>query len=102
MAKVAATNGREADRRARAEARRFGSALVFAEAMLHGRDFALHVAHLHVLPLAAGSIEEINNTARQRADQDDEEAERADQVGDALLHAREIVEQNLEDDLAPA
>jgi len=86
IAKVAATNGR---RRTRVRfGRRWTSRLDFereteapptlfrfADLMLQGRNFLLHFAQSHVSDYAARSVKEIDDSARNAADEDNEETE---------------------------
>src|SRR4051812_17347627 len=57
-----------------------GFSLRLGEFMFDRRHFPLHVAHPDVPLLAARTIEEVNDSARRAAKQNNEEAHRADQL----------------------
>jgi len=69
--------------------------LRFADFMFHCRDFAFHLAHPNTVFEATRPVEEINNPARQAAEDDHEKAERTNQDRDAFGHSTNLMEHGL-------
>src|SRR3954471_24472325 len=95
MANVTATNGRRSGEG-------FDLLFLLADFMLERGEFLLHIAHLHMTGGAARTVEEIDDSAGQAAEQDDEETGQPDHARDRRRNTAEIEKHDLEEKLARA
>ena len=93
MANVTATNGR----RTRED---FDLLFLLADFMLERGEFLLHIAHLHVTGGAARTIQKIDDSAGQAADQNDGEADEPNHPGHGRWNRAKVEEHDLKDELA--